>query len=63
MKRVFKIKYVIDNDSMTDEQFFEQPQRTLIITSSMLERLVREYDNEINSEDTIDYEHFEITKL
>jgi len=56
-KPVLTITYIIDNASMTDNEFEDQPERKLIVTASMLEKLIEDNDPNIKNSDTIDWQY------
>jgi hypothetical protein len=44
------VKYIVDNNSWSDEQFEDQPERTFIITPDMLERMLNLEEDEFLAE-------------
>jgi len=62
-KQILSVTYVIDDDSMTDAEFEEQPERTIIITESMIRDLVEQEDITIKPGQTVNPDNFFITKL
>lgn len=62
MRGILKISYIVDNDSMTDSEFEDQEQKTLIVTEAMLEALIT-YNVKLNKGDTIDWEYCSVQKL
>ncbi len=59
-KPVLTITYIVDNDFMTDNEFEDQPERKLIVTASMLEKLIEDNDPNIKNSDTIDWQYCSI---
>jgi len=55
MKRL-KIKYVIDNDNMTDDEYDSQKEREFIISVNMIRNLILQNDNRIGNFDSIEIE-------
>jgi len=62
-KQILSVTYVIDDDSMTDAEFEGQPERTIIITESMIRDLVEQEDITIKPGQTVNPDNFFITKL
>lgn len=62
MRGILKISYIVDNDSMTDSEFEDQEQKTLIVTEAMLETLIAE-NVKLNRGDTIDWQYCTVEKI
>lgn len=60
---VFRIYYSVDNDNMTDEEFDNQEDKYINLTSEMIEQLVRDHAPGLKPGDEIDYQYISIKKL
>ncbi len=63
MTPILRFSYVVENDSMTDEEFDNQDNRELIVTSEMLERLITENDSSLKEGDTIEWQYVTMQRL
>jgi len=63
MKPVLILKYKVENDSMTDEEFYSQEERQLIVTEEMIEDLIKNADRNLNRGDYILYENVYLNKI
>lgn len=60
---VLRIYYSVDNDDMTDEEFENQEEKFITVTSEMIEELVKQNAPGLKPGDDIDYEYITIKKL
>ena len=63
MTQVLKLTYIVDNESMTDEEFENQEEREFFVTSEMLVRLIENNDMNLNPDDEINWNYVSIEKL
>lgn len=62
MKPVFIVKYKVDNEKLTDEQFENQDERQLIITEQMIIDIIEKSDRNFQHGDFVDFDYVAISK-
>jgi hypothetical protein len=63
-RNLIKITYNIDNDDWSDQEFEDQEERVLIITSQDIVEFIYEKDRNLHpNKETVSYEHISVEKL